>query len=482
MTEERKLELARLLEEAMGSLVIRFGYGGFLSLPVDVYRKYLRERWKNYGADFLSFAFLLRLEPNIESETSESNLHNFIRDELAQYVDDDSMKDTVPTANYVIESCRKGKPKLYGRGFQRLNLSLVIERLLQITIVRGAEEAVAVFDRCSRAEGTQSFIQETDLLSGIKLHRELQVFQGVRLVPLPNSEISKEVIGYLPGFPWNAFTDLAPSFFGKTLLVIDCPALSIFHRPAPDPTFPQGHPADDLPFSVAKHDLRLRNSKELFWFKQHYCQALSLICNSPVHITHGGRFLDEEKSFNPHHQSFSMFWPPTSLGTFAHAGTTEAGGDDIENASALYWRLVNLKPNDREKIQVGIGRWIKSKVLGNYVDKVIDLGIAFEALYLPGIKDELAFRLGVRAAWYLGKNEGHRKELLTKFGEIYKCRSNAVHDGQLGKAVKFGGKPVSISEFIEEAQDLCRKSIMKIIDDGGFPDWDRLILGANLDE
>ena len=57
MTEERKQELGQLLEEAMGSLVIRYGYRGPLSIPVDVYRGYLQERWRYYGADFLSFAF-----------------------------------------------------------------------------------------------------------------------------------------------------------------------------------------------------------------------------------------------------------------------------------------------------------------------------------------------------------------------------------------------------------------------------------------
>lgn len=76
------------------------------------------------------------------------------------------------------------------------------------------------------------------------------------------------------------------------------------------------------------------------------------------------------------------------------------------------------------------------------------------------------------------KDREHRKELLTKFGDIYKRRSNAVHDGQLGKTVQFGGKPVHISKFIEEVQDLCRESIMKIWDDCGFPDWNSLIMGA----
>ena len=81
-----------------------------------------------------------------------------------------------------------------------------------------------------------------------------------------------------------------------------------------------------------------------------------------------------------------------------------------------------------------------------------------------------------------GGFEVARRKLMKRFGEIYNCRFNAVHNGELGKTVKSGGNQIPTREFIERSQDLCRESIMKVIDDGGFPDWDSLILGANLDE
>ena len=109
---------------------------------------------------------------------------------------------------------------------------------------------------------------------------------------------------------------------------------------------------------------------------------------------------------------------------------------------------------------------------------MIDLGIAFEALYLSDVNEELTFRLAVRAAWYLGKDKADREKLLTKFGHIYRCRSKAVHSGKLEPTVKFGEESVPVSDFIEKAQDLCRQSILKILEDGKFPDWNSLILGG----
>lgn len=161
---------------------------------------------------------------------------------------------------------------------------------------------------------------------------------------------------------------------------------------------------------------------------------------------------------------------------------TESEGDQIDEAKRLYLILVNLDSNVRKKLGIPIDRWIKSKTSGDPVDKMIDLGIAFEALYLSDIKEktELSFRLRLYASWHLGRDKEDRKALMTEFRAIYNCRSNAVHKGKLDEKVKIGEERIPISEFIARAQDLCRESIMKILDDGRFPDWNTLILGGEL--
>ena len=159
---------------------------------------------------------------------------------------------------------------------------------------------------------------------------------------------------------------------------------------------------------------------------------------------------------------------------------------DIEKAKCLY-RILDTNPDLREKLRMPIDRWIKSKAPENTltpeepIDKIIDLGIAFEALYLSDVNEELTFRLGVHAAWYLGEDKTERGKLLKKFGDIYRCRSNAVHGGQLDEPVRFGEERISIRKFIERVQNLCRDSIMKILNSEQFPDrnyWDSLILGG----
>ena len=365
----------------------------------------------------------------------------------------------------------------------RLHLFLVLERLLEITLVRGIEEAVSIFDRCSRPEGAHGVFQDVRLLSGIKLKTEAQVFEGVRLVPLPSSEASEELTLYLPGFPTYAFIDESADFFNKTLLVIDRPGISIFHKPSPELLiFPQGHPVDNLPFQVDVHDVKFPNTKAVHSFLNLFYKALSLACNSPVQVVRGGWFLEEDKSFNPHQGIINGFRDPNLFGS-----SVEVREADIEKAICLYEILGNLlnelDSKVGEKLQISIDRWARSKASISYVDQIIDLGIAFEVLYVPdGGSGEITFKLAVRAAWHLGKDKGDRKQLLTKFKDIYKYRSNAVHNGQLDETIRFGGERIHRSEFIAEIQDLCRRSIMKILEDNQFPEWDNVVLDGKVEQ
>ena len=281
---------------------------------------------------------------------------------------------------------------------------------------------------------------------------------------------------YLPRTPLRGISD--DFFFSKTLLIIDYSISPMFHKPILPALFRSEFDHQKEPFRVEVCGGNFLDFNEADFF-QKFCQALSLACNFPVQIPMKWDLPAEDEFFNVRDGPLGAFWRYHINSLFEKS--TEVGEMEINKAKRLY-RILDKNLSVSEELRIPVDRWIESKVRTNPVDKMVDLGIAFEALFLPGIKDELTYRLGVRAAWYLGKDGEHRKELLTKFGDIYKRRSNAVHDGQLGKTVKFGGKPVPISKFIEEAQDLCRESIMKIIDDGRFPDWDSLILGANLDE
>ena len=57
------------------------------------------------------------------------------------------------------------------------------------------------------------------------------------------------------------------------------------------------------------------------------------------------------------------------------------------------------------------------------------------------------------------------------------------HTGKLpSKKKKTPFTPDEIDKFIEKAQNLCRKSIKKILKDKQFPDWNSLIIGGEAED
>ena len=214
-------------------------------------------------------------------------------------------------------------------------------------------------------------------------------------------------------------------------------------------------------------------------FQEKFCQALSLACNSAVQIDTVWDYITEDELFNINRNRGSI--------SFTHllSAPVKIGKTEISEAKCLYEKLVDPNSKVAGKLRISIERWIKSKTNNSDVDKMIDLGVAFEALYLSetDYNREIRFRFSLHAAWHLGKNKAHRKELMKEFKTIYDWRSTVVHTGKLPK--KGSGKkkkpypPEEVEAFITNAQNRCRKSIIKILEDGEFPDWNNLILGEN---
>ena len=472
MNLERREKLKQLLWEAMRNLNIHYERNPSL-LPLNVYQRYLQDRWESCGADFLSLSFSTYFAPEIMNKTTESKLLNCIREELTSFIDG----DYIPTASYSIENNTTDGVHLSCRSFTRLHIRLFLQHLLNITIARGKDAAVSALETCSCPEGVSGIFQYVALLNGIKLEKESRIFEGVRLCPFPSTKTAEEVVLYLPGFPHRSFDDLAYSLERTTLLIVDRPGFSTFHKPLPNPILDK-FPVADLPFELEVHDTKFSNLKEVYSFEDLFCQALSLACDSSLQITHKGEFLDENRTFNPNYGRLVRL---NYLSPFT--SSTEANEDQIGHAKHLYEVLANSDSSFTSKLQIPITRWMMSKANTNYVSQMIDLGIALESLYLSGIssKTELSFRFSLHAAFYLASDRKDRKRLLTEFKEIYTWRSKAVHSGELGREVKFGGKSVPTSEFIKRAQELCRQSIMKVLEDGRFPDWNDLILRGGIE-
>ncbi len=498
MTEDRKQQLAKLLQEAVGNLEIRKRSKSRPELPlvsnVHDYIILLREGWASHSFDLLSSVMHHKI--HIIDETTKSKLLDFIRAELASFIHEDRIQSGLfflrggPTAGYSLDN--------------------LLEQLIRIALASGIEKAVSSFDKCT--ENTSGAFQYIILLDGIKVEKEIQFFETMRLVPLPNS--TSGFSRYLSDNPYipcylsdNPYIPYRPiDLLGKTLLVINASVSPIFFKPG----------EQNLQVEVTGGDFPNFN---IFDFREKILHALSLACNSAVQFDAQWQMVEKHELFN-----LDPFLDFNSWNTKGERGgnRTVAGETEINKAEDIYRKLIDELDPITKRLQIPIERWIKSKAERAPVDKMIDLGIALEALYLSGTdyNREIRFRFSLYAAWYLGKDTEHKKALFQDFKTIYDLRSRAVHTGELSEkekkkiakvleeeidadiaktldsatadlsseekasiknreAIRKELEANKFEAFMINAQNLCRDSIIKILEDRKFPDWNSLVLGED---
>ena len=332
MTEERKQELRRLLEEAMGDLEIRSRLRDRDSLPVDVhtYRQYLQLLWTFYPS--YSLWGPMSFEPEMVSKVTQSKIIGFIRDEFAPFIHEDK-----------ILSARRF---LQGGPDHGLPLERPLAQLLKIAVVKGIEESVSAFDEYVGGTHDGSF-QYIALLSGVTLRTEIQVFEGIRLVPLPNS--TSELPRYLPNPSVLPFGMFASQY---TVLIIDLFVSPILHRPLPRTIQEYSELVNPLFRDEVSSGKRV-SLKENDFYKT-FCQALSLAYNFAVETVVKWRLSAETDFFHPYNEE-GIVHTSSPLDS-----PTEVGDDQMEQAKRIYKILVNPNSEVVAKLKIPIDRWIRA--------------------------------------------------------------------------------------------------------------------------
>ena len=287
------------------------------------------------------------------------------------------------------------------------------------------------------------------VLQGIHQDQErLDLQPGVRLMRLSRDDgLFKVIPEELAIKALDSIVDTALP--GATVLCVDTTASPAIYKPSD-----AAHDVRD----VARHSALQHPTSRLL-------QALSLACENPVGAIHSWLSFDSELALltgcrNPLHS-----WPVRWAG-----GSVALTQGHLDRARDLCDKLTRQPSSE---LQVAVQRWMKSKPLLDLVNDSIDIRIALESLfYQEGEITELSLRLALRGAWYLGNDKSQRVEYFKTLKKAYDACSKAVHTGSLK------GKESTHRELLTDAQDLCRKAILKRLDTGGTPDWTKLVLDA----
>jgi hypothetical protein len=134
------------------------------------------------------------------------------------------------------------------------------------------------------------------------------------------------------------------------------------------------------------------------------------------------------------------------------AGSYKITSDELNYFREIYEKYILLSDAVKTSLNVPLQRLNNSKIRVGHIDRVIELGVALESIFLHKCpdRDQLSYRFRLNGALFLGNNKHGRHEIFNFLKTFYKLRSEAVHSGVL-KTQK-SRRP---KEMIDKATKLC---------------------------
>ncbi|MFT5719989.1 MAG: hypothetical protein ACI9W6_000278 [Motiliproteus sp.] len=141
---------------------------------------------------------------------------------------------------------------------------------------------------------------------------------------------------------------------------------------------------------------------------------------------------------------------------------------EFEKANQILSKFESLDPGYRNKLLIPLDNLNSFGSAESLVDRAIYLRIILESIFLTdGNKDQLRYRLSLRAALFLGPTLEERKRIFKLIKEAYDITSSAVHNGKFSKSDR--------TETLIEAAKLTKTALVKLIDKGKV-NWEELEL------
>ncbi len=121
--------------------------------------------------------------------------------------------------------------------------------------------------------------------------------------------------------------------------------------------------------------------------------------------------------------------------------------------------------SEKNFLSVGIRRFSQSNERDNIEDRIIDLMIAAEAIFLSpdGDRGELSYRLSHRAAMFIETDVNKQRYLFDFMRNAYDIRSKIVHGTKPKLPQKMDGSNYTLDEFCDDIEKKLRISIKKAI-------------------
>lgn len=408
-----------------------------------------------------------RAQPIIPKEKLEK-VSSHVTDLLGGYVDE---KTGMIGLAFPFGGSQCVRTKMEGNGItiQEFESSVtgLAEALVRGAAILGSERLAKLFS--CWVESDSITYRTFAVVDGLYLEQTLNPLPGITLAPLPQSTDGD--FGSLPV----RHPDFLQDYLGRTVLSINTVARPTFFRPG----------AEDSDFVVkANYESQIGMDT--------VCYALAL---------ESERFVEPVSEWNDYNKVSQYLNPPNrssrsrsrggpralssgfSVSTSAVSGATTLSireqNISVLSEEKLGGLISSVAKNRDKKVDMAISRWRDSnESFRGMANQFVDLRIVMESLYMRKFKgdknQEMSFRLAHFGAWHLGSNFEERKEIRDTLKRAYGQASRAVHDGQ----VQF---TEDNRQLLLQTQVLCRRGILKLLQEGEPKDWGDIVLGSGLE-
>lgn len=168
----------------------------------------------------------------------------------------------------------------------------------------------------------------------------------------------------------------------------------------------------------------------------------------------------------PPQQVWGTVMLSSSSGTMAMnllGGTCRLSAEEVSQFKAFHARFLNLREliAKKEYMSLALRRYNSALDERQLEDRIIDFMIALEALFSSDAR-ELRYRLSLRVAVFLGKNDTEREEILQFMKKAYDARSEIVHGG-IFKPFRVESKTYDLTRTSHQLGEITRLSILALL-------------------
>jgi hypothetical protein len=208
-----------------------------------------------------------------------------------------------------------------------------------------------------------------------------------------------------------------------------------------------GDPAENDPLGVAKREF------------DDVCDALRLFKKGAAHY---GEYWMEPTSWNV--IGTQSAWPGWGAPGRLYGDAYSLSNDEVP----IFLEFLKSPRKDlierRKSIMLAFNRLKFGYERLRSEDRLIDFMIGLEALFLgEGEKDELSYRLSLRAAALLGDTPVNREKIFNELHKAYGVRSTIAHGKELKKGINIDGNQISFAELVNRVEEHLRSAIKEFL-------------------